>query len=87
MASSIKICTKIVYLAAALLLVLGTMPTFPSCQAGGCCPGGMKEQCYSSKSPCIVDLCKAYCGARGHKKEDAYCVKRNNGEECCCKLK
>jgi hypothetical protein len=37
MASSIKICTtRIVYLAAALILVLGTMPTFPSCQAGGC---------------------------------------------------
>ncbi|KAG0530086.1 hypothetical protein BDA96_05G154400 [Sorghum bicolor] len=87
MASSIKICTtRIVYLAAALILVLGTMPTFPSCQAGGCCPGGIKEQCYFAKPPCRTDMCASYCYLKGHEKSHR-CVKINNGnEECCCEL-
>nr|ACG26044.1 hypothetical protein [Zea mays] len=77
---------KIVYLAAALFLVLGTMPTFPSCQAGGCCPGRIKEQCYGTSGPCVNDVCAAYCQIKGHKSEGAYCVKRNNGQDCCCVL-
>ncbi|KAG0530085.1 hypothetical protein BDA96_05G154300 [Sorghum bicolor] len=85
MASSIKTCTRIVYLAAALILVLGIMATFPSCQAGGC-PGGIKAEYCFRCTPCINDLCIPYCGTHGYKVKGSHCVKRNIGEECCCKL-
>ncbi|EES09349.1 hypothetical protein BDA96_05G054200 [Sorghum bicolor] len=85
MASPIKICTRIVYLAAALFLVLGTMSTFPSCQAGGCCPGGpSRVECsrWQGAQPCRNDACIAHCAGLGHKKAGAYCLY----PDCCCKV-
>ncbi|KAL6844805.1 hypothetical protein ACP4OV_025464 [Aristida adscensionis] len=83
--------TKILYLAAALFLVLAIMSsTLPSCRAGGCVgchrspPPPVDDTCFRLFR-CTPEMCSNECRQRRLQAEGAYCVNRNAAKECCCR--
>ncbi|KAJ1273894.1 hypothetical protein BS78_05G019700 [Paspalum vaginatum] len=92
MAASKGNMRKIVYLAAALFLVLST----PSGQAGNCHGGNRGKRvcpspvpCYRPYSPdmCSEEKCPIICDVFNNKPDGAYCNKTVTPWTCCCPYK